>query len=261
MGWVDFWPKGTSDNNILNYSANRTTRLLRQLSRTALVQATSDDYHLNHTHQLVQLLSALYIDSNQASSFAFLDAPVKPSFPNKAWWRPYDFVGGGKRILADVYRSFWRIGAFLKTKCVVARERQCRDNGRFRRWLCMRRPTPHCLFRGKVSHTAPTRSSICTRPLHTDPVLHLHSAWPYIWDQDGETIDCRFVESKCQKLNCWTQKVNFFIGWYWLGQFFLLISKIWEENMTNQVSNSSFMLMSLVKTQPLQRRGRGGEAN
>ena len=207
-----------------------------------LVQATSDDYHLNHTHQLVQLLSALYIDSNQASSFAFLDAPVKPSFPNKTWWRTYDFVGGGKRILADVYRSFWRIGAFLKTKCVVARERQCRDNGRFRRWLCMRPPTPHCLFRGKVSHTAPTRSSICTRPLHPAVflVLHLHSAWPYIWDQDGETIDCRFVESKCQKLNCWTQKVIFFIGWYWLGQFFLLIStiwEIWEENMakTNQV--------------------------
>ena len=168
-GWVDLWPKGTSDNNFLNYSANRTTRLLRQLSRTALVQATSDDYHLNHTHQLVQLLSALYIDSNQASSFAFLDAPVKPSFPNKAWWRTYDFVG--KRILADVYRSFWRIGAFLKTKCVVARERQCRDNGRFRRWLCMRPPTPHCLFRGKVSHTAPTRSSICTRPSHTSSFI------------------------------------------------------------------------------------------
>ena len=54
----------------------------------------------------------------------------------------------------------------------------------------------------------------------THLVLHLHSAWPYIWDQDGETIDCRFVESKCQKLNCWTQKVNFFIGWYWLGHFF-----------------------------------------
>ena len=31
-----------------------------------LVQATSDDYHLNHTHQLVQLLSVLSIDSNQA---------------------------------------------------------------------------------------------------------------------------------------------------------------------------------------------------
>ena len=97
----------------------------------------------------------------------------------------------------------------------------------------------------------------------THLVLHLHSAWPYIWDQDGETIDCRFVESKCQKLNCWTQKVNFFIDWYWLGQFFLLISKIWEiweENMakTNQVSNSSFMLMSTGENTTLAAPWAGG---